>query len=142
MALLNSFQQFFPIYPSLIRKKLEWPFLAILNLYQSFCKKLLEKIWNSHSWPFQFFSDNLSVHITLSECNSLKSNEICTFLDFTVKLKQIHIPFIQCNGLESNEKFLAEKIVRKNIFVKKIFEKFCPKLRNFLKFRNVPKFVF
>ena len=34
------------------------------------------------------------------------------------------ISFIQCNGLESNEKFLEEKIVRKNIFVKKIFEIF------------------
>ena len=28
---------------------MEWPFLAILNLYQSFWEKLLEKILNGHS---------------------------------------------------------------------------------------------
>ena len=31
----------------------------------------------------------------------------------------MHITLLQCNDLESNEKFF-EKIVRKNIFVKKI----------------------
>ena len=35
-----------------VRKTLEWPFWAIPNLYQSFWEKLLEKIQNSHFWPF------------------------------------------------------------------------------------------
>ena len=53
---------------------MEWPFLAILNLYQSFWEKLSEKIWNDHFghsefipvflekivrknfWPFQIYS--------------------------------------------------------------------------------------
>ena len=60
---------------------MEWPFLAILNLYQSFW----ESFWKNLEWPFlpilNFF-DNFSVHITLIECNGLESNEICTFLDF------------------------------------------------------------
>ena len=70
-----------------------------------FLGKIFGKIWNSHFWPFQiytsllgkncqkkfgaaifghseFFSDNFSIHITLMECNGLKSNKICTFLGF------------------------------------------------------------
>ena len=61
----------------------------------------------------------------------------------------MHIPFIQCNGLESNEKFFEEKIVRKNIFVKKkkkknLWKKFSEVWKFFKKvpkFRNVPKFM-
>ena len=34
-------------------KNLEWPFLAIPNLFQSSWEKLLGKIPNSHFWPFQ-----------------------------------------------------------------------------------------
>ena len=34
---------------------LECAYLAILNLYQSFWEKLLEKIQNSHFWPFQIY---------------------------------------------------------------------------------------
>ena len=52
----------------IVGKNLEQPFLAILS----------------------FFSESFSVHITLIECNGLESNEICTFLVFTVKFKQIH----------------------------------------------------
>ena len=37
----------------IVRKNLEWPFLAILNLYQSFKGKIVRKIWNGHFWPFQ-----------------------------------------------------------------------------------------
>ena len=37
----------------IVRKSSEWPFLAILNLYQSFWGKLSEKIRNGHFWPFQ-----------------------------------------------------------------------------------------
>ena len=36
----------------IVKKNSEWLFLAIPNLYQSFWGKLLEKIWNSHFWPF------------------------------------------------------------------------------------------
>ena len=66
----------------IVGKNLKCPFLAILNLYQSFWEKLSERIQNGHFWLFQIFSDNFSVHITLIECNGLESNEICTFLDF------------------------------------------------------------
>ena len=61
---------------------LEWPFLAILNLYQSFWEKLSEKFKMVIFELSNFFSDSFSVHITLIECNGLESNEICTFLDF------------------------------------------------------------
>ena len=37
----------------IVRKKSEWPFLAILNLYQFFWGKLSEKIQNGQFWPFQ-----------------------------------------------------------------------------------------
>ena len=75
--------KFIPVFlEKIVRKTLEQPFLAILNLYQSFWEKLSENIWNGQKWPFQIFSDNFSVHITLIECNGLESNEICTFLDF------------------------------------------------------------
>ena len=39
-----------------VRKNLEWPFLVIPNLYQSFWEKLSEKIWNSHIWLFQIYT--------------------------------------------------------------------------------------
>ena len=55
----------------IVGKNLECPFLAILNLYQSFWEKLSERIQNGHFWLFQIFSDNFSVHITLIECNGL-----------------------------------------------------------------------
>ena len=51
-----------------VGKNLEWPFLAILNLY------------------YQIFFDNFSVHINLILCNGLESNDICTFLDFYSKI--------------------------------------------------------
>ena len=41
---------------NIVKKKLEHPFLAIPNLYQSFWPKLLEKIWNGHFWPFQIYT--------------------------------------------------------------------------------------
>ena len=67
--------EFIPVFSGkIVGKNLEWPFLAILNLYQSFWAKLLEKfgmaifghsefipvflgkivgkIWNGHFWPF------------------------------------------------------------------------------------------
>ena len=97
--------KFIPVFlGKIVGKNLEWPFLAIPNLYQSFWEKLLEKIWNGHFFPSKFipvflvkiveknfgtpflvilnFSGNFSVYITLIECNGLESNEICTFLDF------------------------------------------------------------
>ena len=39
----------------IVGKNLEQPFLAILNLYQSFGEKVLEKIQNGHFWPFQIY---------------------------------------------------------------------------------------
>ena len=122
------------------QKNSEWPFLAILNLFQSSWEKLLEKFQNGHFWPIRIyislfgeklleiiqnghfwpfwiytshfgrncwkkfgtaifghskfilvFWEKLSgkiwnIHITLTECNDLESNEICTFLDFNSEI--------------------------------------------------------
>ena len=38
----------------IVRKNLEWPFLAISNLYQSFWEKSLEKIQNSYFGHSEF----------------------------------------------------------------------------------------
>ena len=40
------------------QKKLEHPFLAIPNLYQSFWEKLSEKDWNNHFWPFLIYTSS------------------------------------------------------------------------------------
>ena len=40
----------------LLEKISEWPFLAILYLYQSFWETLSEKDWNKHFWPFQIYT--------------------------------------------------------------------------------------
>ena len=48
--------EFIPVFlGKIVGKNLEWPFLAIKNLYQSFWEKLLEKIWNSHFWQLQIY---------------------------------------------------------------------------------------
>ena len=51
----------FLIYTSLFgkncwKKNLEWPFLAIPNLYQSFWETLSKKNWNIHFWPFLIYT--------------------------------------------------------------------------------------
>ena len=49
--------QFIPVFlGKFVRKNLEQQFLAIANLYQSFWEKLMEKIWNSHFWPFWIYT--------------------------------------------------------------------------------------
>ena len=49
--------KFIPVFlGKIVRKNLEWPFLAIPNLYQSFLEKLSETIWNAHFWPFQIYT--------------------------------------------------------------------------------------
>ena len=55
--LLEKFQS--PNLGKIVGKNLEWPFLAIPNLYQSFWEKLLEKNQNSHFWPFQIYTSLL-----------------------------------------------------------------------------------
>ena len=40
----------------IVRKNLEQPFLAIMNLYQSFWEKLSEKIQNGNFWPFRIYT--------------------------------------------------------------------------------------
>ena len=48
--------EFIPVFlGKIVRNNFEWPFLAILNLYQSVLEKLFEKIWNSHLWPFWIY---------------------------------------------------------------------------------------
>ena len=39
-----------------VRKNLEEQFLAILNLYKSFWRKLSEIIWNGNFWPFWIYT--------------------------------------------------------------------------------------
>ena len=56
----------------LVGKNLEQPFLTVLNLYQSFWEKLLEKVWNAHFWPFQ-------INTSLFGKNCWKKSE-CLFL--------------------------------------------------------------
>ena len=49
--------KFIPVFlGKIVRKSLEWSFLAILNLYQSFWEKLLVKIKNGQFWPFQIYT--------------------------------------------------------------------------------------
>ena len=49
--------KFIPVFwGKIVGKNSEQLFLAILNLYQSFWEKLLEKIWNDHFWPFQIYT--------------------------------------------------------------------------------------
>ena len=49
--------KFIPVFlGKIVRKNLEWLFLAIPNLYQSFWEKLSEKIWNGHFWSFQIYT--------------------------------------------------------------------------------------
>ena len=49
--------EFIPVFMrKIVGKNLEQPFLAIPNLYQSFWEKLLEKIQNSHFWPFGIYT--------------------------------------------------------------------------------------
>ena len=52
-AAIFGHSKFIPVlFGKIVRKNSEWPFLAILNLYQSFWEKLLEKIWNGHFLAF------------------------------------------------------------------------------------------
>ena len=49
----NGHSKFIPVFlEKIVGKNSEWPFLAILNLYQSPWEKLMEKIQNGHFWPF------------------------------------------------------------------------------------------
>ena len=49
--------KFIPVFlGKIVRKSLEWSFLVIPNLYQSFWEKLSEKIWNGHFWSFQIYT--------------------------------------------------------------------------------------
>ena len=59
--------EFIPVFlGKIVRKNLEWPFLAIPNLHQSFWEKLSEKLWNGHFWPnlYQFFGKNCQKKFT------------------------------------------------------------------------------
>ena len=54
----------------IVRTKLEQPFLAIANLYQSFWEKLLEKIQNDHIWPFLIYTSPFGKKIVWKYWNS------------------------------------------------------------------------
>ena len=54
----------------IVRTKLEQPFLAIANLYQSFWEKLLKKIQNDHIWPFLIYTSPFGKKIVWKYCNS------------------------------------------------------------------------
>ena len=132
--------EFIPVFlGKIVGKNSEWPVLAILNLYQSFLKKNLER-------PFLAipnFSNHFSIHITILECNGLKSNEICTlyisgFLQWNLN-KYIHIPFIQRNGLKAMKNSLKKKLSGKTFFQKNLWKLF-PKFGNFPKFQSSEMF--
>ena len=112
MAVPNFFQQFLPIYTSLVRKNLEWPFLAILNLYQSFWEKLSEKIWNSHFWPFQIYTSLFGKNCWKKFRMAIfgHSKFILVFLAKIVR-KNLEWPFLAILNLyQSFWKKLSEKI--------------------------------
>ena len=49
--------KFIPVFlRKIVRKRLEQPYLAIPNLYQSFWETLLEKDCNKHFWPFLIYT--------------------------------------------------------------------------------------
>ena len=82
--------KFIPVFlGKIVRKKLEQPFLAIPNLYQFFGENCWKKFRMAKLGCFEF---SLTIVLYIS---------------------------LECNGLESNERFFENKIVRKNIFVKK-----------------------
>ena len=57
VMLIFGHSEFIPVFfGQIVRKNLEWPFLAILNLYQSFWVKLSEKFQNGHFWSFQSYT--------------------------------------------------------------------------------------
>ena len=61
--------EFIPVFlGKIVGKNSEQPFFAIQNLYQSFGAKLLEKIQNSHIWPFRIYT-------SLSGKNCQKNSE-------------------------------------------------------------------
>ena len=59
---------------------LEQPFLVIPNLYQSFLEKLLEKIQNSHFWPFKIYTCLLGKIVQKNSEGHFRSFQIYTSL--------------------------------------------------------------
>ena len=53
LAIPNLYQS---SWEKLLEKNSEWPLLAIPNLYQSFWETLSEKDWNKHFWPFLIYT--------------------------------------------------------------------------------------
>ena len=84
-------------------ENLEWPFLAILNLYQSFWEKLLEKNQNSHFWPFQIYTSLFGKNCQKKFGRAIfhHSKFIAVFLGTLLeKIEDIHFwPFQICTSL-------------------------------------------
>ena len=77
--------EFIPVFLGKIaRKNLEWPFLAIPNLYQSFWEKLPENIWNSHFGHSKFIQSFWEI---LSE--KIWKNHFWPFQIYTIFLGKI-----------------------------------------------------
>ena len=106
----------FLIYTSLFgkncwKKNLEWPFLAIPNLYQSFWETLSKKIWNIHFWPFQICTSLLEKHCWKIIWNGhfFHSKFIPVLLGKIVK-KKLKQPFLATSNLyQSFWETLSEK---------------------------------
>ena len=84
-------------------KNLEWPFLAILNLYQYFWEKLLEKNQNSHFWPFQIYTSRFGKNCQQKFGRAIfdHSKFIAVFLGTLLeKIEDSHFwPFQICTSL-------------------------------------------
>ena len=96
----------------IVQKNLEQPFLAIPNLYQSLWEKLLEKIWNSHFWPFQIYSSHFGKNCWKKLRTAIfgHSKFVAVFLGKIVG-KNLEQPFLAIPNLYQS---LWEKLLEKN----------------------------
>ena len=105
--------KFIPVFlGKIVGKILEWPFLAIPNLYQSFWDKFLEKIWDSHFWPFQIYTSLFGINFWKKFGTAIfgHSKFIPIFLGKIVR-KKMEWPFLATQNLfQSLGRKLSEKI--------------------------------
>ena len=88
--------KFIPVFlGKIVRKNLEWPLLAIPNLYQSFWEKLSEKIWNGHLHPMQRLARcNNNCDVTVA---TLPNTTVVIWVTITSMLDCLYkVPYKQC----------------------------------------------
>ena len=104
--------QIIPVFlGKIVRNNLQWQFLAILDLFQSFWEKLSEIIWNSHFWPVWIYASH-------SRKNCQKKYGMATFCHSkvipvflgTIVRKNLEWPFLAIlNFYQSFWEKLSEK---------------------------------